>query len=86
MEIHPRVNYFVDLFLGISFVFSVLSGVIMFFVPWGSDAVLLGISRGSWPLIHEISSFAMVGLVFLHLVLHLRWIGSMTKGFFIRKK
>jgi len=84
--VNQKVDYFVDLLLGIAFVIAGLSGFIMYFVPWGSDAVVLGISRGSWPLVHEISSFAMVGLVLLHLILHFRWIGSMTKSFFVKNK
>ena len=83
--VNPKVDYFVDLFLGISFIFAALSGIIMFFVPWGSDAVILGVARSGWPRIHEWSSFIMVGLVFLHLVLHLKWIGHMTKSFFRKK-
>jgi len=83
--VNPKLDYFVDLFLGISFLIAGLSGFIMYFVPRGSDFSLFGIARGGWPPIHEWSGFTMVGLVFLHLILHVRWIGSMTKRFFVKK-
>jgi hypothetical protein len=82
--VNQKIDYFVDLFLGITFLVVAFSGFIMYFVPWGSESIILGISRGNWPKIHAISSFTMVGLVFLHLALHFKWIGSMTKSFFVK--
>ncbi len=82
MEIHPKVNYWIDVVLGISFIIAGTSGIIMYFVPWGSDALVLGISRSVWPTIHEWSSFVMVASVLAHLVLHWGWLVAMTKGFF----
>lgn len=83
--VNPKVHYFVDLFLGIAFLVSALSGIVMYFVPWGSEQLVLGLARNQWPTIHEWSSFSMAGLVFLHLALHFRWIGSMTKSFFVKR-
>lgn len=84
--VNPKIDYFVDLFLGISFIFAALSGIIMFFVPWGANQAILGISRSFWPRIHEWSSFIMVGIVLAHLILHFKWIGHMTKSFFRKKE
>lgn len=83
---NPKVDYFVDLFLGIAFLVSAFSGIVLYAVPWGSEKLVLGLSRTQWPKVHELSSFIMAGLVFLHLALHFRWIGSMTKGFFVKRK
>lgn len=84
--VNPKVDYFVDFFLGISFLISVFSGIVMYVLPWESNQAVFGVLRQSWPPIHEWSSFIMAGLVLVHLALHFRWIGSMTKSFFIKKK
>lgn len=81
---NPKVDYFIDLILGISFAVSVFSGIVMYVIPWGSEQAVLGIIRSSWPTIHEWSSFIMAGLVLIHLALHFRWIGHMTKSIFCK--
>jgi len=85
MEIHPKLKYWVDILMAIAFVLSGLSGIIMYFVPWGIQVNILGISRSVWPVIHEWSSFSMVALVIIHLIFNWNWIVSMTKEFFIKK-
>lgn len=84
--VNPKIDYFLDIFLGISFILSALSGIVMYFVPWGSEQIVLGISRSNWPIVHEWSSFIMAGLVLLHLIFHLKWIGQMTRCIFRKEE
>jgi len=70
-----RFNYWIDILLLISFVVSAVSG---FVLKIGTDKV-------AWMQWHTISSFVMVFLVLVHLVLHFKWLSVMTKSLFKSK-
>ena len=78
-----KMNYVIDVALGISFLLVLATGVIKF----PGLVQMLGISRGSLPIsqmstIHDWSGLIMGLLVLVHLILHWRWIVCMTKSFF----
>ena len=70
-------NYWVDLVIGLAFVFSAVSGII-FLLPI-SDSTVLGIRYTIWDQIHTWGSLLMIAGVLAHLVLHWKWIVAMTK-------
>lgn len=71
-------NYWVDVSIGISFILSVVSGLV-FLLPVAPGARILGISYSLWSDLHTWSSVGMILGVAAHLVLHWRWILGMTK-------
>jgi hypothetical protein len=76
-----KLNYWVDLIIGVSFVFSAISGLV-FLLPVSPDGVnttILGISYSFWNDLHTWSSLLMITGTFLHLVLHWKWIVCMTR-------
>ena len=88
-----RINYYVDIIIGISFIIVALSGVILFFAGSGGYQggrnpryahEVLGVSRLLWKDLHDWGGIAMLGGVLLHLVLHWKWIVCMTGNIFRR--
>jgi len=89
-----RINYYVDIIIAISFVLVALSGLILFFAGSGGyqggrnpryARETLGFSRLLWKDLHDWGGIVMMGGVFLHLVLHWKWIVCMTGNVFKRR-
>ncbi len=82
-----RINYFIDCGLIISFLLSFVTGIIKFpeWTRYFGDVFLL-IPASTLSKIHDISGIVMGTLVLLHLVLHRKWIFTMTKSTFTRKE
>ena len=86
-----RINYYVDIIIAISFVVAALSGMILFFAGSGGyqggrnpryAQEVLGVSRLLWKDLHDWGGIIMLGGVFLHLVLHWKWIVCMSRNVF----
>jgi cytochrome b subunit of formate dehydrogenase len=84
-----RINYYVDIIIGISFIVVALSGMILFFAGSGGyqggrnpryAQEVLGVSRLLWKDIHDWGGIAMLGGVLLHLILHWKWFVCMTRN------
>jgi hypothetical protein len=79
-----RVNYWVDVFLGISFVICFFTGML----KWPGAYKIVGTSiyqilpMRNLSRLHDWSGLIMALLVFVHLVLHWGWIVCMTKSLF----
>jgi hypothetical protein len=72
------VNYWVDLAIGVSFVFSAISGLV-FVLPGDLAVGILGISYQAWNNVHTWSSLTLIVGVGAHLTLHWKWMVSMTR-------
>jgi hypothetical protein len=72
------VNYWVDVVSGIAFAVSAISGLV-FLLPGEPASSVLGISYRAWNGLHTWSSLIMIAGVGAHLVLHWKWMVSMTK-------
>jgi hypothetical protein len=86
-----RVNAVVDILAFVSFVLSLISGII----PWkalpsggGSSsgqetahALFLWLERGEWKDLHVYASLVFAALMVLHLLLHWRWIHCIPRYF-----
>jgi cytochrome b subunit of formate dehydrogenase len=86
-----KINYFVDVVIGISFLAAAFSGLALFFAGSGGyqggrnprvAQEILGLSRLLWKDLHDWSGMVMLAGVFLHLVLHWKWIVCMTRNIF----
>jgi len=85
------IDYIVDVLMGLSFLVTAMTGVIIFFflpggVPRSGYQTFLGIIKQDWTSAHNWSGLIMIFLVLVHLVLHWRWILCMTKSLFASKK
>ena len=95
-----KINYVVDLVIGIGFLLAAVSGIVLLFAGSGgagaggyqggrnarytSEALLL--SRHAWNDLHTWSSIIMIAGVLGHLILHWNWIVCMTRNLFAKKK
>ncbi|MCU0519359.1 MAG: DUF4405 domain-containing protein [Anaerolineae bacterium] len=78
----PRVNYWVDVLIGVAFLLSAVSGLV-FLLPVGSGSTsILGLAYEMWDALHLWGSLAMIAGVLTHLVLHSKWIVAMTQKTF----
>lgn len=87
----PKINYIIDVFMAISFVIVSISGLVIFFflpsgVQRGRYQEFLGITKSTWETWHDWSGIILVVLVLLHLILHWKWMISMTKNIFKKKE
>ena len=89
-----KINYWIDIIIAIGFLLSALSGIVLNFAPSGGfqggrnafyGREVLFLNHNTWDVLHTWSSFVMIAGVFLHLVLHWKWIVCMTKKLFKRQ-
>ena len=86
-SVQTRNNITLDMFLLISGLISILSGIYFLFLPIGGYMggrnpyydILIFFGRHTWDDIHTWSSVAIMALVALHIPLHWQWIVKMTK-------
>jgi hypothetical protein len=71
------LNYWVDVATGLAGVISAASGLV-FPLPGDITTGILGISYQTWNSMHTWSSLALLAGVGAHLVLHWKWMVSMT--------
>ncbi|MCC5877538.1 MAG: DUF4405 domain-containing protein [Candidatus Sumerlaeia bacterium] len=78
----PLINYILDSLAFLLVVFLLLTGLLMgFTLPAGSGrAMVLGLSRHEWGEIHLWGALLFMAVIVVHLLLHWRWIVSMTTG------
>jgi cytochrome b subunit of formate dehydrogenase len=87
----PKINYFINLIMALSFFITALTGIILFFflpsgIPQGKYQEFLGITKGTWGLWHDYAGLVFIILAFVHIILHWRWAKSMTKAIFKPEK
>ena len=87
-----KVNFWIDVLIGVAFVAAAGSGVVLLVMGSGGgyrggrgaagawEVLFLG--RNAWRDLHDWSGIAMMAGVLGHLVLHTRWIGCMTRNLF----
>ncbi len=87
-----RLNYWIDILLLVCFIIVGVSGLVLHFafvsgVPGGGKAVtFLGTTKAAWQPWHTYSGIAMILLIVVHLILHLKWLWRMTKNLFVRRE
>ena len=87
MSKKAKLNYIVDVVIGLAFILSALSGLVLFFAPSGYQGgrnpyymqPVLFLNTHTWDILHTWSSIAMISGVGAHLVLHRDWMVCMTK-------
>ena len=86
-SIQTRNNIILDMFLLISGLIAILSGIYFLFLPIGGFQggrnpfydVIIFFTRHTWDDIHTWSSVVIMALAALHIPLHWQWIVKMTK-------
>ena len=81
----PKINYMVDMLILIAFLLTGLSGIVLLLIPGGrglSQYVVLGIPRAGWVELHDWAGISTMIGVFLHFVLHWKWLVCMTGNIF----
>jgi hypothetical protein len=83
----PKINYYIDVLIGIFFVVTSMTGLVLYFflpsgIPRGSYQTFLNITKHDWSSIHNTFGLLMILFTFIHIILHFKWILSMTRLFF----
>ncbi len=79
----PKINFFVDLGMGVTFLVAAITGIL----KYPGLARTLGIQlTGTINRIHDRSGILLAAFVLTHLILHYDWIICMTKNFFKKDK
>lgn len=94
MSNNAKLNYAIDVAIGLTFVLAALSGLVLFLAPSGYQggrnpyhgARVLFLYTHTWDTLHTWSSIAMISGVGAHLVMHWKWILYMTKRLLTAKK
>jgi hypothetical protein len=89
-----KLNYIVDVIIGLGFILASLSGLISFFAPSGYQGgrnpyyqqPVLFLTTHTWNVLHTWSSMAMIAGVGAHLVLHWEWMVCMTRKMFVTRR
>ena len=76
-----RLNYLVDVVLLISFFISGLTGYIL--MEFGQETF---VGNNETLNLHKLSGQIMVLAIFIHLLLHWKWMVTMTQNIFSRKR
>ena len=82
MKNKATTNYWIDMVIGLALVVSAVSGMIFLIPAVMANGSLLGLSVLAWSDLHTVSSLIMIGGVVAHLLLHARWLKTMTKRIF----
>jgi len=83
---HITVNTLVDIGCVITFIPSLITGLVLYFVlPSGggrgnSYSLYLGVPRYQWIDIHDYTSFAFTALLIIHLLLHWNFFRNIRKN------
>ncbi len=84
-----KLNYIVDVVIGLGFLISAGTGILLVFKPGGgfqggrnTAFEVLGLSVHWWKDLHTWSSILMAAGVAGHLLLHMKWISCMTRNIF----
>ena len=87
MTSKAKVNYWVDMVIGVAFILSLVTGAVFLVAGQGGyqggrnlsfQTEILGISRWVWSDLHTWTSLVMVAGVGAHLILHWKWLACMT--------
>jgi len=83
-----KMNYLLDMVIGLAFLVAALTGIAFLFLGSGGyqgghnptfQTVFLGISREVWSDLHTLGALVMIAGVGVHLVMHWKWIVCVTK-------
>ena len=85
-----KSNYIVDVLMTVFFILSTVTGIPLYLIPGGiyrgGQTIFLGIEKHTWGTVHTYTSFALVAIVAIHLILHWNWMVCMTKNLFRKKE
>ncbi|MBN2084775.1 MAG: DUF4405 domain-containing protein [Anaerolineales bacterium] len=82
------LNYFLDIVIGLAFLLAGATGIAFLFLGSGGyqggrnaefSTSLLGLERGTWSDLHDLSGLVMIAGIAIHLILHWRWIVCTTR-------
>ncbi len=96
MKNEAKINYWVDIIIGIAFVMAAVSGLVLFFAGHSGGyqggrnpqylKPILFFDRSTWKELHNWGGILMVLGVLGHLVLHWNWMVCMTRNLFRKSK
>ena len=96
MKNEAKINYWVDIIIGIACVMAAVSGLVLFFAGHSGGyqggrnpqylKPILFFDRSTWKELHNWGGILMVLGVLGHFVLHWNWMVCMTRNLFRKSK
>jgi len=86
-----KLNYWIDVLLVICLIVVSITGLVLYFVfvsgepGIGRRIFFLGTSKNDWLPWHNYFGLVMIGLMFLHLILHFNFLNAMARNLFKSK-
>jgi hypothetical protein len=82
MNWRGRWNLILNIAVGLSFIFTAISGIYFLYVPSGRSSVdpAFLVSRTTWDLIHTWAGAILVVSMVIHYAIHWRWIVNVTEN------
>jgi Domain of unknown function (DUF4405) len=80
MNSRGRWNLILNIIVGVSFIFTAISGIYFLFVPSGGRAVdaMILFNRTTWDLIHTWFAIVLITTAVIHFVIHWKWVTKVT--------
>ena len=80
MNARGRWNLILNIVVGLSFLFTALSGIYFLFVPGGRGATdpMILFTRATWDLIHTWAGIVLIASAVTHFTIHWRWVTKVT--------
>ncbi len=76
-----RFNLLINAAVGLGFILAAISGIYLFFVPGGRNAIpdpMIIFTRTTWDLIHTWSGVMMIAAASVHFAIHWKWVTKVT--------
>ena len=81
--VKAKINFWIDIIILVEFILLIATGVLLHhFPPESSERIIMGLTRYDWGSLHWILSIMLFSLIVIHLVLHSKWIETMSKRYF----
>ena len=85
-----KIYYFLDIIMFLLFIVVAISSVALYFLPSGvrrgSWQLFWGVSKSDWLFVHKWAGIVLIILMFIHFLLHWRWVLETTKNYFKKNK
>jgi len=80
-----KLNLIVDLIMIGLGLFLFTTSIFKWMLIPSNPVFLLGLTHGAWSQMHNLSGMILSGLVTAHIILHWKWIVTLTKKTFTKK-
>lgn len=82
LNVRSRINVLINILIGLGFLLTAASGIVLLFTPGGRyavDGAVFIFTRSTWDLIHTWAGIVMIEAAVLHFAIHWGWVVKVTR-------